>query len=73
MFLYFSVLSSSEFHEQEEIMRLRTNQMKKEEQELQQELEKLERGRNIHIRELKRINNEDQSRYFIMCIHIVIL
>ena len=47
--------------------------MKKEEQELQQELEKLERGRNIHIRELKRINNEDQSRYFIMCIHIVIL
>ena len=59
----FSALSSSEYHEQEEILRLRTNQIKKEEQELQQELEKLERGRNIHIRELKRIHNEDQSRF----------
>lgn len=33
-----------------------------EEQELQIELEKLERNRNIHIREIKRIHNEDLSR-----------
>lgn len=56
-------LTSYEYHEQEEILRLRTNQIKKEEQELLQELEKLERSRNMHIRELKRINNEDQSRF----------
>ena len=56
-------LSSVEYHEHDEILRLRTNAIKKEEQECQQELEKLERERNIHIRELKRINNEDQSRY----------
>lgn len=56
-------LSSVEYHEYEEILRLRTNAIKKEEQELQQELEKLERERNMHIRELKRVNNEDQSRY----------
>ena len=30
---------------------------------LQMEMEKLERSRNLHIRELKRIHNEDQSRY----------
>ena len=27
------------------------------------ELEKLERHRNIHIREIKRIHNEDLSRF----------
>ena len=27
------------------------------------EMEKLERARNLHIRELKRLHNEDQSRY----------
>lgn len=27
------------------------------------EMEKLERERNLHIRELKRIHNEDQSRF----------
>lgn len=56
-------LSHVEYHENEEILRLRTNAIKKEENETQQELEKLEKERNIHIRELKRINNEDQSRY----------
>jgi len=58
----FSPMGVNEYHEQDEILRLRANAIKKEEQELQQELEKLERERNIHIRELKRINNEDQSR-----------
>ena len=55
-------LSVAEYHEQDEILRLRSNAIIKEKQELQQELEKLERERNVHIRELKRINNEDQSR-----------
>lgn len=31
--------------------------------DLQLEMEKLERERNLHIRELKRIHNEDQSRF----------
>ena len=30
---------------------------------MQLEMEKLERERNLHIRELKRIHNEDQSRF----------
>lgn len=34
-----------------------------EEAEIQAELERLERVRNLHIRELKRINNEDNSQY----------
>lgn len=33
-----------------------------EEAEIQAELERLERVRNLHIRELKRINNEDSSQ-----------
>lgn len=37
--------------------------MKKEDADLQLEMEKLERERNLHIRELKRIHNEDQSRF----------
>lgn len=34
-----------------------------EEAEIQVELERLERVRNLHIRELKRIHNEDNSQY----------
>lgn len=34
-----------------------------EEAEIQAELEQLERIRNLHIRELKRIHNEDNSQY----------
>lgn len=41
---------------------LRQTALKKEDTDLQQEMEKLERERNLHIRELKRIHNEDQSR-----------
>lgn len=33
-----------------------------EETDLQIELEKLDRERNLHIRELKRIHNEDNSK-----------
>ncbi|RXM29055.1 Serine/threonine-protein kinase tousled-like 1 [Acipenser ruthenus] len=37
--------------------------IEKEEAEIQAELERLERVRNLHIRELKRINNEDNSQF----------
>uniref|UniRef100_A0A8C7PHZ1 non-specific serine/threonine protein kinase n=1 Tax=Oncorhynchus mykiss TaxID=8022 RepID=A0A8C7PHZ1_ONCMY len=37
--------------------------LKKEEAEIQAELERLERVRNLHIRELKRIHNEDNSTF----------
>uniref|UniRef100_A0A671NYW7 non-specific serine/threonine protein kinase n=1 Tax=Sinocyclocheilus anshuiensis TaxID=1608454 RepID=A0A671NYW7_9TELE len=51
------------YHEQEEIFKLRLGHLKKEEAEIQAELERLERVRNLHIRELKRINNEDSSQF----------
>ncbi|KTF76025.1 hypothetical protein cypCar_00041355, partial [Cyprinus carpio] len=56
-------LTLAEYHEQEEIFKLRLGHLKKEEAEIQAELERLERVRNLHIRELKRINNEDSSQY----------
>ena len=55
-------LSVSEFYEQDEILKLRTAALKKEESDVQIELEKLEKERNLHIRELKRIQSEDSSR-----------
>lgn len=56
------LLTLAEYHEQEEIFKLRLGHLKKEEAEIQAELERLERVRNLHIRELKRINNEDSSQ-----------
>uniref|UniRef100_A0A8C5AG13 Tousled like kinase 1 n=1 Tax=Gadus morhua TaxID=8049 RepID=A0A8C5AG13_GADMO len=56
-------LTLAEYHEQEEIFKLRLGHLKKEEAEIQAELERLERVRNLHIRELKRINNEDSSQF----------
>ncbi|XP_074519481.1 serine/threonine-protein kinase tousled-like 2 [Halichoeres trimaculatus] len=56
-------LSLAEYHEQEEIFKLRIGHLKKEEAEIQSELEHLERVRNLHIRELKRIHNEDTSQF----------
>ncbi|XP_031229063.1 serine/threonine-protein kinase tousled-like 1 [Mastomys coucha] len=57
------LLTLAEYHEQEEIFKLRLGHLKKEEAEIQAELERLERVRNLHIRELKRINNEDNSQF----------
>uniref|UniRef100_A0A671NWS0 non-specific serine/threonine protein kinase n=1 Tax=Sinocyclocheilus anshuiensis TaxID=1608454 RepID=A0A671NWS0_9TELE len=57
------LLTVTEYHEQEEIFKLRLGHLKKEEAEIQAELERLERVRNLHIRELKRINNEDSSQF----------
>ncbi|XP_071102700.1 serine/threonine-protein kinase tousled-like 2 isoform X1 [Haliotis cracherodii] len=56
-------LTLAEFYEQDEILKLRQATLKKEDADLQLELEKLERERNLHIRELKRIHNEDNSRF----------
>ncbi|CAF3464637.1 unnamed protein product [Rotaria sp. Silwood1] len=53
----------SDWCESDEILRLRQASLKKEEVDLQIEYEKLERERNLHIRELKRIYNEDHSRF----------
>ena len=58
-------LTMQEYYEAEEILRLRQNSLKKDDAEMATEMEKLERERNLHIRELKRIHNEDQSRYTI--------
>ena len=58
---YFS-MTVSDWYESDEIIRLRQAAWKKEEVDLQIEYEKLERERNLHIRELKRIYNEDHSR-----------
>jgi tousled-like kinase len=56
-------LTLQEYYEADEILKLRQNALKKEDSDLQLEMEKLERERNLHIRELKRIHNEDQSRF----------
>lgn len=56
-------LTMQEYYEAEEILRIRQNALRKDDGEMAMEMEKLERERNLHIRELKRINNEDQSRY----------
>jgi len=61
IFLSFRILLS-DWNESDEILRLRQASLKKEEMDVQIEYEKLERERNLHIRELKRIYNEDHSR-----------
>jgi tousled-like kinase len=55
-------MTMQEYYEAEEILKLRYASLRKEDTDLQLEMEKLERNRNLHIRELKRIHNEDQSR-----------
>ena len=56
-------MTMQEYYEAEEILKLRYASLRKEDADLQLEMEKLERSRNLHIRELKRIHNEDQSRF----------
>lgn len=43
-------------------MKLRQASLKKEDTDVQLDLEKLELERNLHIREMKRIHSEDSSR-----------
>ena len=56
-------LTLQEYYEQEEIYRLRKEHLKKEETELLAERDRMERGRALHIRELKRVQYEEASRY----------
>ncbi|CAB3994310.1 serine threonine- kinase tousled-like 2, partial [Paramuricea clavata] len=56
-------LTPLEYYEQDEILKLRAAYTKKEESDLAMELEKLERERNLHIREMKRLQSEDKSRF----------
>jgi len=62
LFTFSFSLSAGEYYEQDEIMKLRQASLKKDDTDLQLELEKLEQERNLHIRELKRIHSEDTSR-----------
>lgn len=54
--------SMMDYHMQDEILKLRQSSLKKEDIEVTAEMEKLERERNLHIREMKRLQNEDSSR-----------
>lgn len=56
-------VSPVEYAERDEVLKLRAAALKKEDAALVQEAEKLERERNLHVRELKRILAEDSSRF----------
>ncbi|CAI5446029.1 unnamed protein product [Caenorhabditis angaria] len=56
-------INYQEYIELDEIYKLRREHLKKEEMDLQIEREKLDRERQLHIRELKRASNESASTY----------
>uniref|UniRef100_A0A1I7X6Y1 Protein kinase domain-containing protein n=1 Tax=Heterorhabditis bacteriophora TaxID=37862 RepID=A0A1I7X6Y1_HETBA len=56
-------ISYQEYIELDEIYKLKREHVKKEESELQADKEKLDRERQLHLRELKRASNERDSRY----------
>lgn len=56
-------LLPQEHYEQDEVLKIRMAANKREENEYQGEMERFERERSLHIRELKRISNEDNSKY----------
>ncbi|KAL3116072.1 hypothetical protein niasHT_007372 [Heterodera trifolii] len=56
-------MTPQEYTEQEEIYRLRKEHLKREETDLLAEKDRLERERNLHIREMKRVQCEEQSRF----------
>jgi len=58
-----SLMTYQDWCEYDEVLRLRQLTLKREESDLAQDLEELDRERNIHIRELKRLYNEDHSRF----------
>ncbi|XP_060662622.1 serine/threonine-protein kinase tousled-like 2 [Drosophila nasuta] len=55
--------TAQEYYQHDEMLKLRQNALKKEDADLQRELESLVCQRGLHIREVKRIQNEDQSIY----------
>lgn len=56
-------INYQEYIELDEIYKLRREHLKKEEMDVQLEREKLDRERQLHIRELKRAGNEQASTY----------
>lgn len=58
-----SKMTLQDWYEYDEVLRLRQLTLKREESDLAQDLERLDRERNVHIRELKRLYNEDHSRF----------
>ncbi|TKR67857.1 hypothetical protein L596_023941 [Steinernema carpocapsae] len=56
-------LTIQEYLEQDEIYRLRKEHLKKEDADLLADKDRLERERNLHIRELKRVQYEEASRF----------
>lgn len=58
-----NALSAEEYNTQDWVLRNRLQALKKDEQDLQYEKDKLHRERSLHIREMKRIQHEDVSKY----------
>ncbi|CAH8548840.1 unnamed protein product [Dicrocoelium dendriticum] len=56
-------VSVDEFYQQLELFDLRKQMLSKEEKEIQMDFERLERERLLHVREMKRIINEEASRF----------
>ncbi|KAI6238823.1 BMA-TLK-1, isoform e [Aphelenchoides fujianensis] len=56
-------MSATEVYKREEINKIRKEQLKREEAEVQAEKDRLEREKNLHIREMKRMQYEEQSRF----------
>uniref|UniRef100_A0A1I7RMS6 Protein kinase domain-containing protein n=1 Tax=Bursaphelenchus xylophilus TaxID=6326 RepID=A0A1I7RMS6_BURXY len=56
-------MTTQEIYEQEEILKLRREHLKRDEADILMEKDRLERERNLHIREMKRIQCEEQSRF----------
>lgn len=56
-------IDMQEYIELDEIYKLRRESLKKEEADLLLEKEKLDREKQLHLRELKRASNERESRY----------
>ena len=58
-----TLFTLQDWYEYDEVLRLRQLTLKREEADLVDDLERLDRERNVHIRELKRLYNEDHSRF----------
>ncbi|KAJ3337872.1 hypothetical protein HDU93_000372 [Gonapodya sp. JEL0774] len=56
-------ISIAEFHEYDEILKIRLSALKKEEADLLNQQERLSVERDQHVRELRRIRDEDASRF----------
>ncbi|OAF65237.1 hypothetical protein A3Q56_07061 [Intoshia linei] len=56
-------LSWDEYYEYENILKLRLMSLRKEELDLQIELDRLDRDRNVHIREIRRLKNQANSEF----------